>query len=57
MHCLVTAVKHVSNIRALAGQLLGKRNPAVTDMHATVEVLLGCNNGNDVFCVARAEML
>jgi hypothetical protein len=35
----------------------GKRVPAATDTHATVEVLLDYNNGNGVFFVVRAEML
>jgi hypothetical protein len=55
MRCLVTAGKHV-NTRAIARQLLGKRVPAATDTHTTVEVLLDCKNG-DVFYVVRAEML
>jgi hypothetical protein len=57
MHCLVTAGKHVNNTRAIARQLLGKRVPAVTATHATVEVLLDYNNENGVFCVDRAEIL
>jgi hypothetical protein len=57
MRCLVTAGKHVNNTRAIARQLLGKRVPAATDMHATVEVLLDYNNGNGVFYVIRAEIL
>jgi hypothetical protein len=53
MHCLVTVGKYISNTRAIAKQLLGKRVPA-----ATVEVLLlDYNNGNGVFYVVRAEML
>jgi hypothetical protein len=40
MRCLVTAGKHVNDIRALTRQLLRKRVPAATDTHATVEVLL-----------------
>jgi hypothetical protein len=35
----------------------GKRVPAATNTHATVEVLLDYNNGNGVFYVVRAEML
>jgi hypothetical protein len=57
MRCLVTAGKHVNNTRAIARQLLGKRVPAATDIHTTVEVLLDYNNGNSVFCVVRAEIL
>jgi hypothetical protein len=57
MRCLVTAAKHVSNSRAIARQLLGKRVPSATDTHATVEVLLDYNSGNGVFWVVRAEML
>jgi hypothetical protein len=57
MRCLVTAGKHVSNSRAIAGQLLGKWVPAATDTRATAKVLLDCNIGNGVFCVVRAEML
>jgi hypothetical protein len=41
MRCLVTAVKHVNNTRAIARQLLGERVPA-----ATVEVLLGYKDEN-----------
>jgi hypothetical protein len=51
------ADKHVSNTRAIARQLLGKRVPAATDAHATIEVLLDCNIANGAFCVVRAEML
>jgi hypothetical protein len=40
MRCLVTVGKHVNNTRAIARKLLGKWVPAVTDTHATVEVLL-----------------
>jgi hypothetical protein len=57
MRCLVTAGKHVNNTRAIARQPLGKRVPAATDTHATVEVLLEYNSGNGVFYVVRAEML
>jgi hypothetical protein len=39
VYCLITAGKHVNNIRSIARQLLGKRVPA-----ATVEVLLECKN-------------
>jgi hypothetical protein len=52
----VTAGKHVNNTQAIARQLLGKRVPAATDMHTTVEVLLDYKNGNSVFYVVRAEM-
>jgi hypothetical protein len=45
MRCWVTAGKHVNNIRAIAGQLLGKPIPAATDTHPTVELLLDYNNG------------
>jgi hypothetical protein len=38
MRCLVTAVKHVNNARAIVGQLLGKEVPAETNMHATIEL-------------------
>jgi hypothetical protein len=38
-------------------QQLGKQVPAATNMQATIEVFLGYNNGNGVFCVIRAEML
>jgi hypothetical protein len=54
---LVTAGKQINNNRALARQLHGKRVPAATNTHATVEILLDYNNGNGVFCVVRAEML
>jgi hypothetical protein len=54
---LVTAGKHFNNTGAIARQLLGKWVLAATDTHATVEVLLGYNNGNGVFYVVRAEML
>jgi hypothetical protein len=57
MRRLVTAGKLVNNSRAIARQLLGKRVPAATDTHATVELLLNSNNGNGVFYVVRAEML
>jgi hypothetical protein len=53
----VTVGKHVNNTRTIARQLLGKRFPAATATHATVEVLLDYNNGNGVFYVVRAEML
>jgi hypothetical protein len=56
MSCLATAGKHVTNIRAIAMQLLGKRVSKATDTHTTVEVLLGYNNGNGVFYVVHAEM-
>jgi hypothetical protein len=55
MLCFVTAGKHVNNTRAIARQLIGKRIPEATDMHATVEVLLDYNNGNGVLYVVRAE--
>jgi hypothetical protein len=42
---------HVNNSRANAKQLLGIWVPAATDTHATVEILLDYNNGNDVFYV------
>jgi hypothetical protein len=57
LRCLVTAGKHVNNTQAIARQLLGERVPAATDTHATVEVLLDYNNGNDVLYVVRAEVL
>lgn len=57
MHCLVTTGKHINNTWAITRQLLDKRAPAKKDMRATVEVLLGYNNGNGVFYVVRAEML
>jgi hypothetical protein len=56
MRCLVTAGKHVNNIRDVARQRLGKRVPAATDTHAAVEVL-EYNSGNSVFYVVRVEML
>jgi hypothetical protein len=57
MRCLITAGKHVNDTRAIARQLLGKRVPVATDMHATVEVLLDYNNRNGAFSEVRAEML
>jgi outer membrane lipoprotein SlyB len=57
MRCSVTAGKHINNTRAIARQLLGKRITAAMNTHATVEVLLDCNNGNGVLYVVRAEML
>jgi lipoprotein signal peptidase len=45
MRCLVTADKHVKNIRAIAKQILGKRIPAAMVTHSTVEVVLYYNNG------------
>jgi hypothetical protein len=57
MRCLVTADKHVNNIRAIARQLLGKRVYAATYTHETVEILLDYNSGNCVSYVVRAEML
>jgi hypothetical protein len=57
MRCLVTAGKDVSGSRAIAKQLLGKRCPAATDSHATVEILLDYNSGNGALCVVLAEML
>jgi hypothetical protein len=54
---LETVGKHVNNTRAIARQLLGKRIPAATDTHATVEVFLDYNNGNGIFYVVRAELL
>jgi 3-deoxy-D-manno-octulosonic-acid transferase len=57
MRCLVIAGKHVNNTRAIARQLLGKRAPAETDTHETVEVLLDYNNGIGVFYVVRTETL
>jgi hypothetical protein len=53
---LVTAGKHVNNTRAIARQLLGTRVLAITDTHATLEVLSNYNNGNGVFYVVRAEI-
>jgi hypothetical protein len=55
--CLVTVGKPVNNTRTTPRQLLGKRVPAATDTHATVEVLLDYNNGNCVFYVVRVDML
>jgi hypothetical protein len=57
MRCLVTAGKHINNMRAIARQLLGKRVPAAKDTHATVDLFLDFNNGNGVFYVVRAEVL
>jgi hypothetical protein len=54
--CLLTAGKHVNNPRAITRQLLGKRVPAATYMHTTVEVFLDYINGNSVFYAVRAEM-
>jgi hypothetical protein len=54
---LVTASKHVSNTRAIARQLLGKRVPTAMDTRVTIEVLLDYNNGKSVFYVVYAEML
>jgi hypothetical protein len=48
--------KHVSNTGAIARQLLGERVPAATGTHATIDVLLDCNNVNGVFYVVRAEI-
>jgi hypothetical protein len=50
MRCLLTAVKHVDNIRAIARQLLGKQVPAATNTHSAIEVLLDYNNEKEVFC-------
>jgi hypothetical protein len=55
VRCFVTAYKHVNNIRPIARQLLGKRVPAATDTHMTIEVLLDYNSGNGFFCVVRAK--
>jgi hypothetical protein len=57
MCCLLAAGKHVNNTWAITRQLLSKRVPAATDMHATVKVLLNYNNGNGVLYVGCAEML
>jgi hypothetical protein len=57
MHYLLVARKHVNSTQAVARQPLGKQVPAATDMHATVEILLDYNNGNNVFYVVRAKML
>jgi hypothetical protein len=57
MHCLVTTGKHVNNTRAIARQLLGKRVPTATDMHAAVKVLLDNKNKNGAWYVVHAEML
>jgi hypothetical protein len=51
------AGENVNNSQAIARQLLGKRSPAATDTHATVEVLLDYNNANGGCYVFRAEML
>jgi hypothetical protein len=53
----MTIDKHVRNTQVIARQLLGKRVPATTDTHATVEVFLEYNNENGVFYVVRAGML
>jgi hypothetical protein len=45
---MVTAGKHVNNSRDIARQLLGKRVPAETDTHVTVEVFLDYKSGNGV---------
>jgi hypothetical protein len=50
------AGKYVNNTHATARHLPGKRVPAETGTHATVEVLY-CNCGNNVFYVVHAEML
>jgi hypothetical protein len=55
--CFATTGKHANNTRAIARQLLGKWVSALTDSHATVEVLLDYNNGNGIFCVVGAEIL
>jgi hypothetical protein len=51
------ANKHVKNTTAIARQMLGKRVPAAKDTHATIEVLLNYNNGNNVFYVIHTEVL
>jgi hypothetical protein len=57
MSYFAKASKYVNNTWVIARQLLGKRVPAATDMHATAEVLLDYNNGNNVLYVVRVEML
>jgi hypothetical protein len=57
MRCSVTVSKQDKNTRAVARKLLSKLFPAVTNMRATVEVLLDYNNWSDVFYEVRAEML
>jgi hypothetical protein len=42
---------------AVSGQRLGKHVPAAPNMQATIDVLVGYNNGNGIFYVVRAEML
>jgi hypothetical protein len=42
---------------AVFRQRLGKKVPAATNTQATIEVLLGYNNGNGVSYVIGAEML
>jgi sRNA-binding carbon storage regulator CsrA len=42
---------------SIARQQLSERVPAAKDAHATVEVLLDYNNGNDVFYTVLAEVL
>jgi hypothetical protein len=48
--------KFVSNTRAIARQLHGKRVPATTDTYAAIALFLEYNNGNSVFYVVHAEM-
>jgi hypothetical protein len=55
MHCLVTASKHINNTQVITRQLLGKRLPVATDMHATVKVLSDYNNADGVFNVVHAD--
>jgi hypothetical protein len=38
-----------------ARQRFGKHVPAATNMQATIEVLLGYNNGNGVFCWGKSR--
>jgi hypothetical protein len=57
MRCLVTAGIRIRDILPIARQLLGKRVPAATDTHATVEVVLDYNSVRCVFYVVRAEVL
>jgi hypothetical protein len=50
IRCLVTAGKYISNTRAIAKQVVGKRVPAATYTHETVEILLDYNNRNCFLC-------
>jgi hypothetical protein len=51
------AMKQTNHQTSIARQRLCEHIPVATNTLATIEVLLGYNDGNDVFCWVRPEAI